>query len=111
MGKTWSCLPALPDFVWLNELGFLTTFIDTSIFLLSESFVDPLNVPGVTLSDDATQNIKDIQSVTTSGMMQSDVYGDHLPGFYPKKRFSLVNQKPSMIPTIIFGVIINPIKN
>ncbi|HEM2808816.1 LTA synthase family protein [Streptococcus suis] len=47
----------------------------TVIFILSESFSDPRRVEGVTISKNVTENIDEIKSKTTSGLMKSDGYG------------------------------------
>ncbi|MFM1670400.1 LTA synthase family protein [Streptococcus mutans] len=47
----------------------------TVIYILSESFSDPWNVPSVTLSQDVMPNIRQIGRTTTSGLMKSDGFG------------------------------------
>ncbi len=47
----------------------------TVIFILSESFVDPLRIPSLSLSDDPIPYIRSLQNETTSGLMLSSSYG------------------------------------
>lgn len=47
----------------------------TVIFILSESFVDPLRIPSLTLSNDPIPYIRSLQHETTSGLMLGSSYG------------------------------------
>ncbi|WP_303975312.1 LTA synthase family protein, partial [Streptococcus merionis] len=47
----------------------------TVIYILSESFADPLRLPGVIISEEILPNIKSYMSEYTSGTMRSDFYG------------------------------------
>lgn len=47
----------------------------TVIFILSESFMDPLKIPDLELSDDPIPFIRKIKEVTTSGLMVGSNYG------------------------------------
>ena len=47
----------------------------TVIFILSESFVDPLRIPSLKLSDDPIPFIRSLKNETTSGLMLSSSYG------------------------------------
>lgn len=48
---------------------------NTVIMVLSESFSDPLRVPGISYSEDPMPNIRQLESTTTSGLMLSAGYG------------------------------------
>ncbi|OZG65690.1 arylsulfatase [Bifidobacterium hapali] len=47
----------------------------TVIMLLSETFSDPMRVPGITLTEDPMPNIRSLKNTTTSGLMLSPGYG------------------------------------
>mgnify|MGYP002558538058 FL=1 len=47
----------------------------TVVYVLSESFSDPVRVPGVKLNKDAIPEVRAIKSGTTSGLMLSSGYG------------------------------------
>lgn len=47
----------------------------TLIFVLSESFADPVRVPNVTINQDPIPNINQIKQANTSGLMLSSGYG------------------------------------
>ena len=47
----------------------------TLIFVLSESFSNPANIPNVTISQNVIPNIHEVMSMTTSGTMKSVSYG------------------------------------
>lgn len=47
----------------------------TLIFVLSESFSNPIHVPNVQVSKNIIPNIEEIMNQTTSGVMKSDGYG------------------------------------
>lgn len=47
----------------------------TVIYILSESFVDPTRIDGLSVSEDPIPNIHRIMGETTSGIMQSSGYG------------------------------------
>nr|WP_278251016.1 alkaline phosphatase family protein [Bifidobacterium imperatoris] len=47
----------------------------TVIMILSETFSDPMRVPGITLLEDPMPNIRSIKESTTSGLMLSPGYG------------------------------------
>ncbi|WP_447463815.1 LTA synthase family protein [Streptococcus moroccensis] len=47
----------------------------TIIYILSESFADPMRLPGITISEEVLPNIKTIMQDYTSGTMRSDFYG------------------------------------
>ena len=47
----------------------------TVILILSESFSDPLRVPGISFDIDPMPNIRALKDVTTSGLMLSPGYG------------------------------------
>lgn len=47
----------------------------TVILILSESFSDPLRVPGISFDIDPMPNIRTLKDVTTSGLMLSPGYG------------------------------------
>lgn len=47
----------------------------TVIFILSESFADPLKLPSLQLSDDPIPYIRSLQHETTSGLMVGSSYG------------------------------------
>lgn len=47
----------------------------TVIFILSESFVDPLRIPSLELSDDPIPFIRSLKNETTSGLMLGSNYG------------------------------------
>ncbi|HFR3692491.1 TPA: LTA synthase family protein, partial [Streptococcus suis] len=47
----------------------------TVIFILSESFFNPLRIPGTEISNDILNNISEISLNSTSGTMKSDGYG------------------------------------
>lgn len=47
----------------------------TIIFVLSESFSNPANIPNVTISQNVIPNVDEVMSMTTSGTMKSDSYG------------------------------------
>ncbi|NEG69434.1 sulfatase-like hydrolase/transferase [Bifidobacterium sp. BRDM6] len=59
----------------INESRSNTMTDSTVIAILSETFSDPENVPGVTLNEDPIPNIKQIMTETTSGKMLSSGYG------------------------------------
>ena len=48
---------------------------NTVIMILSETFSDPIRVPGVSFSLDPIPNIRNIKNTTTSGLMLSPGYG------------------------------------
>ncbi|MEO4052046.1 LTA synthase family protein [Solibacillus sp. CAU 1738] len=47
----------------------------TVIFILSESFMDPLRIPGLELSDDPMPFIRSLKNETTSGLILGSSYG------------------------------------
>lgn len=47
----------------------------TVIFVLSESFADPLRVPAVTVSEPVIPRISEIKATTTGGLMRTTFYG------------------------------------
>lgn len=47
----------------------------TVIFILSESFMDPLRIPGLELSDDPIPFIRSLKNDTTSGLLLGSNYG------------------------------------
>lgn len=48
---------------------------NTVVMVLSETFLDPMRVPGITLTEDPMPNIRSIKNATASGLMLSPGYG------------------------------------
>ena len=59
----------------MTNIGKDTLEDHTVIFILSESFVDPLRIPALKLSDDPIPYIRSLQNETTSGLMIGSGYG------------------------------------
>ena len=61
----------------LKEANMSTNSLEdhTVIFILSESFVDPLRIPSLELSDDPIPFIRSLKNETTSGLMLGSNYG------------------------------------
>lgn len=59
----------------INESRTGTLTDNTVICILSETFSDPENVPGITLNKDPIPNVREIMGDTTSGKMLSSGYG------------------------------------
>ena len=61
--------------VTTTNKGKFTLEDHTVIFILSESFVDPLRIPSLKLSDDPIPYIRSLKNDTTSGLMLGSGYG------------------------------------
>lgn len=70
----------------------------TVILILSESFSDPLRVPGVQLSEDPMPNLRSIMANTTSGLFLSSGYGGGTANleYQALTGLSMANMDPSL---------------